>query len=92
MIEESKRKDAIDGFLKNPYWKRYYDNAPTDECREYIACTFSFSKHGDPDDLSRKKSIEPKLKASDWRYLYENEGNPQMKSILEEKMKKAEAK
>ena len=35
-LYESKVAKAVEEFCKN-LWKEYYDNAPTKECKRYIA-------------------------------------------------------
>ncbi len=30
----------FDSFMKNPFWKKYYEDAPSEACKQYIALQF----------------------------------------------------
>ena len=68
-------EDTLKQTIKNPYWKKEYDEAPSDECKDYLKFTYFFSKHYDPDaDDAEKfdeiqKQVESALSAEDWAYL-----------------------
>ena len=41
----------FDCFMENPYWKSVYENAPSNECREYYRIMFEyFSFETDEED------------------------------------------
>lgn len=85
MLDEKKIDRALKEFFKNEYWKKYYDNAPSENCKRYIVLGFSRSLYDYPDFEERKK-VGDELELSDWKYLYENEGNHQMKHHLKKKI------
>ena len=76
-------KSAVETFRENEYWREYYDNAPSDDCRKYIAFKFCHSLHvinsgeyGKTEQVENEyKRLEEKLKLNDWRWLYRYSGN-----------------
>ena len=54
----------FDLFMKNPWWKKLYDEAPSDECREYLRRSFESStvKYERPLQLAKQ----------DYQYLYDH--------------------
>ena len=50
----------FDLFMKNPYWKRIYENAPSDECKGYYRIMFEyFSFETDEEDRAGIKNADP---------------------------------
>lgn len=78
MANTDKIQKAIEEFTKNNYWKKYYELAPSDGCKQHIALTFCYSLYGEPADIKqREASLEADFSVSDWQYLYDHEGiNP----------------
>jgi len=78
-------------FLANPYWKKYYDEAPSKECKEYIKWVFICSDEEETpeENLKQMKEAEEKLFVTDFEYLYEREENQQAKSVYKKKLAKA---
>jgi len=77
MIKADKKKveDALQKAIKNEFWKKQYENAPTDECKEFLKFSFYNSEYYDPDAEDAKdfdeyqEEVESKLNAEDWEYL-----------------------
>lgn len=42
-MDEKKIKKSITAYCKNPFWKELYYNAPSDECKRYVALGFYYS-------------------------------------------------
>ena len=65
------------GWLENPFWREYYENAPSEKCRELIALEFRYSDDdGDLEELLREmESVEEELGLEDWKHLYRYCGN-----------------
>ena len=42
-MNEKKIKKSITEYCKNPFWKELYDNAPSEECKRYVALGFYYS-------------------------------------------------
>lgn len=86
-MTKDRTQEAVAEFTKNPYWQTYYEQAPSKQCKEHIALTFSYSLYGEPKDIkSRKEKIEAGLKLEDWQYLYEHAGNNPFKAKCKAKI------
>ena len=77
-------------WLKNPYWAEYYNGAPSDRCREFIALEFSFSENEDDETGKAMDAIEETLDAGDLRHLLRYCGNNPRKGILARKIAEKE--
>ena len=88
MIDKKKEKIAFDAFMKNPSWERYYKNAPSEECREYIRFVWYGSKFDEPKDPDEYKklrdSVWGKLSVEDWEYIMDHVGNSPFRKICKE--------
>lgn len=73
--EKEKMDKAVEKALKRPYWKKLFDGAPSEECKDYIRYTFYASEYYDPDaedvaDFDKlREQVESRLKVEDWEYL-----------------------
>lgn len=80
-MDKEKEKKSFEAFMKNPSWKRIYDGAPSDACKEYYRYVFYSSKYYDPDaeDASEFDEMQEhyygKLAIPDWEYIKKNAGN-----------------
>ena len=69
-------KKALDGFRRNPTWKEYYDEAPSEECRKYITAEFCWSVYDDRErETELKESILAEFSKTDWAYIGKYAGN-----------------
>ena len=98
MIELSKEKKkemdrAVEKALKHPYWKSQFEDAPSEECKDYLRFTYYFSECYDPEaedaELFDKiqEYAERKLSAEDWRYLRGMAPNSPFAGYCEQKIK-----
>ena len=54
--------NIFDYFMENPYWKSVYENAPSDECKEYYKIMFEFfSFETDEEDAAGIKGANERL-------------------------------
>ena len=71
----------FDCFMENPYWKSVYENAPSNECREYYRIMFEyFSLDSDEEDeegikIADKKLMELMLTREDAKYISDHAGS-----------------
>ena len=87
MLKIDKMQEAIDEFIKNPYWRDYYEKAPTESCKQRIALTFCYSLYGEPKDIKKQKEkLEKDFTITDWQYLYDNAGNNPFKAKCKQKI------
>lgn len=88
----SKTETALKTFLKNDYWKEYYETAPSDACREYIKREFVGSLYMDAGEEGDTKALEPTLSADDWRHLLKYAGNNPFRPYCRKKIAELESK
>ena len=78
-MEEKKLREAVEGFLENPFWAGYYDAAPSG-AKEIIALGFYMSSgeraHNDPEVQSALEECRSALEKEDVAYLVHNSPNP----------------
>lgn len=86
MTQKERLAEAVQIFSKNEYWKEYYENAPSELCKEHIACEFSRSKYNVLADFKRENAIEPNLTKTDWEYLLRYAGSNQHAASIKAKM------
>ena len=74
--------NIIDCFMKNAYWKYVYEEAPSDECREYYRIMFEFfsfeTNEEDTEGIRRadERLMELMLSRKDAEYIKERAGSP----------------
>ena len=84
----------ISEWLENPHWKKYYEEAPSDTCRQYIALDFRYSDTEDEEVAEEMDALLEKLRAEDFRHLAACAGNnPQKAAFLKraEELEKRDA-
>lgn len=86
MIDMDEVKTILDDTLENPYWAEYYNNAPSNKCREYIALEFYYSEYEDDETAEAMDAIEEQLGVDDLRWLMKFCGNNPRKGILAKKI------
>ena len=71
----------LNEWLKNPYWREYYEKAPSEQCREVIALEFVYSELEEEEILEEVDAAEKELALEDWQYLYRYAHGPEKKRI-----------
>lgn len=65
-----KERTALDEFKKNPHWNEYFETAPSDKCKYFIAMEFCNSEYNMDMEYSNKmKQVETELSADDLKHL-----------------------
>ena len=77
MVDTNAVKANLEDWLQNPSWAEYYDNAPSDGCKEFIAMDFYASETEDEDAFRAMDDLESSLSLEDLKYLYENSEGPE---------------
>ena len=86
--------EALKEWLENPTWRKYYEEAPSEKCREYIALEFQYSDTEDEEIAEEMDALLETLKAEDLRHLAAYAGNnPQKAAFLKraEELEKRDA-
>ena len=67
MVKESAVENAKSVYLQNPYWKKAYDEAPSDAARRHCELDFYNSWYfGSKDGIAEQRRIEKNLTLDDW--------------------------
>lgn len=82
MCSDNTQTIGFDLFMENPYWKSIYNNAPSEELKEYYQLMFEYKSFDSKDPLPPE--VEERLKElwltkEDLNYLIEKAGMPQAK-------------
>ena len=76
--------EALKEWLENPTWKKYYEEAPSEKCRKYIALEFRYSDTEDEEIAEEMDALQETLRAEDLRHLAAYAGNnPERAALLE---------
>lgn len=73
-------KKAVERFLENPFWKKYYEDAPSEACKKYIELEFTNSMSvadgkGMLDIKEESQKCEDAFGIEDWKHLAKYAGN-----------------
>ena len=95
VMDKKKVNAAVEFFTRNPYWKKMYEEAPSDKCRERIALTFYYSTFFDEANADgtwaeAMKAAEDALKLEDWKYLLKYQGNNPGKLMIRKRIEELE--
>ena len=77
---------VLDLYLENPFWKEYYEKAPSDTCREYIKLEFYNSQYEEKELINSKYEVEERLTLTDWKHLLHYCGNNRRREVIKRKM------
>lgn len=77
---EKEIEKAVESFCENPFWKRYYESAPSENCKRYIALQFYNSERvlsgKNAESLTDERNeLEEKFGVEDWKHLAKHAGN-----------------
>lgn len=76
-------RKALQEWLVNPGWRHYYDTAPSERCREFIALEFYYSDTEDEAAAEKMDEIETTLNINDLKHLAKYAGsNPRKGTLL----------
>jgi len=77
MVNPKAVRDNLREWCKNPYWKAFYEGAPSELCRDYIALDFYASETEDEEAFEMMDLFEKDFKRTDLEYLYKNATGPE---------------
>ena len=63
---------AVKSFMANPFYKKEYEDAPSDVCKEYIKFRWYWSKYNEPSDeeyAEYRERLWDKFTVDDWKYI-----------------------
>ena len=89
MVKKSAVDNALSVFLKNPYWKKVYDDAPSENSKRHCALSFYNSWYfGSRDGIAEQHRLEKKLTEKDWEYLLRYSANNPFRMKCRENIKR----
>ncbi len=81
-IPEEEIRAVLADWLRNPSWREYCEQAPSEECRTLITLEFLYSEYETEEIALAMDRTEKKLALADWRHLDRYCGNgPRKKQI-----------
>ena len=83
MVNASAVREGLNEWLQNPYWAEYYNTAPSDRCKEYIALDFYYSDTEDEGAAEALDKFEPFLELEDWEHIYKYTEGPERAKIAQ---------
>ena len=79
---KEKYEETLREWLQNPYWREYFEKAPSEKCRDVIMLEFLYSEEETEEVEEVLDKAEKELKLEDWQHLYRWCGNsPERKRI-----------
>ena len=93
---KTEKERILEKWLENPSWREYYEEAPSDRCRELIALEFMYSEDGYSDEeteeiLREIRRTEETLGLADWKHLFRYCGNNPRKKTIHDRIAELEA-
>ena len=90
-MNDTKTQKSLKEFCENPYWKEYYDSAPSIACKRYIELGFYYSSYlgqiSDYDEYKKETDkLETEFSGDDWEYLYRHCANNPRKAYYKSKI------
>lgn len=76
MIDEKAVQENLQEWFENPYWEEYYETAPSDTCKSFIALSFYYSETEDEEVGEAMDEMEKKLSLEDLEHLYKYATGP----------------
>ena len=85
--ENHVKNKVLKEWTKNPYWREYYEKAPSEKCREMILLEFMYSEYGTKEIAAELDEKEKELALEDWQHMYKYCGNNPTKSYIEKRIR-----
>ena len=70
MINLTAVQGSLTKWMENPFWREYWETAPSERCRELIALEFYYSEYMTHEAVEAMRSLEESLSLEDWKHLY----------------------
>ena len=87
---KEKLQENLEEWLENPAWRKYYEKAPSEQCREFIALEFLYSDEESDEIAAAMDEKEKELTIRDWQHLLKYCGNNPRKMFIQKKIKELE--
>ena len=91
MLDGEAIKRNLEEWKQNPHWAAYYNDAPTDHGKAYVALHLYVSETGDEEADKAMDELEDKLSAEDWKHLLKYAGGTPFAKKCKQKIDELEA-
>lgn len=90
-MDEKRISAEVEDALQRPFWREYYEEAPSDACKRFIALGFYSSACGEKVDnyeeyKAERAALQEKFTREDWTHLYKYSGHNPWRSYCKKKM------
>ena len=85
-IPRAELKENLEEWLENPFWREYYETAPTARCRRLISLEFWESEYDSDAAADAIRILEKRLSVKDWEHLYRYCGNNPRKKYIRDRI------
>ena len=90
MLDMNEVMEGLGEWLDNPYWKAFYEEAPTEACKKYVAIYFYASDTEDEAAFEEMDKLEKDFGLSEWKHLLKFSGNTPEKAKIMKKIQELE--
>lgn len=92
MFSEDAIKEATKSFMKNPFWRKLYNEAPSDVCMRYMEFTFYHSLNDDDSYRPDMEKVKDRMDIKDWEYAGKHFGNNMYRTYCNKRIEALKAK
>ncbi|MBQ9251572.1 MAG: hypothetical protein IJ188_02925 [Clostridia bacterium] len=75
MVNQDAVKEVLTEWLDNPYWAAYYNDAPTEECKHYVALQMYASDTEDEEAFEELDQLLKHMGLPELNHLLQYAGN-----------------
>ena len=68
-VDMNEVMEGLEEWLENPYWAQYYNKAPSERCKRYIALDFHYSDTESEEVANEADDLLERLGRQDIEYL-----------------------
>ena len=86
MVDRKAVWKNLEDWMGNPFWAEYYNGAPSEKCREFVAMELYYSETEDEEAGEEMDAIEAELEVPDLRWLMAHCGNNPRKKVLHDRI------
>ena len=90
MFDQEKLDKRFESAMKNDYFREEWENAPSNECRNYLMNGYRLEIVTDQDKkdaLAEREAVFDSFAEGDWRYIMKWCGNNMMRGYLRKRMR-----
>ena len=86
MLDRDEIRKNLEDWMGNPFWAEYYNGAPSEKCREFVAMELYYSETENEEAGEAMDAVEAVLEIPDLRWLMDHCGNNPRKKFLHDRI------